>query len=86
MTAIKNGQRPDPAEPYEPESIEVLERSDGKLSLVLRVKIEGRLRRILLSPDALQDFDLSGPEAVKELRRIREAVEALASREHRQNR
>lgn len=86
MTAIKNGYRPKPGEPPEAEIIGVAETRRGKSCLVLQVKIEGRDQELALTFDALQGYGLSGPAAVEELRRIREAVEALASREHRQNR
>ena len=66
-TTIPAGNRyPDPAEPYEPTSVEVCRGSDrSMLDLEIRVNIDGRDRRVLLRLDALANHGLSGPAAVE---------------------
>jgi len=46
-------------------------------ALELQVKIGGRDRKILLRLDALEEFGLSGPAAVEELRKIRRSLDDL---------
>ena len=69
--------KPEPNEPYEPKSIAANKVSGSVRSLVLLVNIEGRDRKISLSIDALEEYGLSGPAAVEELREIRKALEGL---------
>ena len=77
MTAIKNGHRPGPSEPYKPDAVKPILGSDGKKALEPKVSIEGRPRGVLLSPDALEDFGLTGPVAVEELRGVRPELSRL---------
>ena len=60
---------------------------DGKSqALELQVNIEGQDHAVLLALDALNDYGLSGPAAVKELRGIRLALESLGNIVSRLNR
>lgn len=77
MNAIKNGYRPEPAEPRRFDKIERVTGADGRSHLVLQANIEGRLRKFELTADEVQEFGLLGLEVVDEIRRIRIAVEAM---------
>ena len=74
-------ERQGPAEPVKAKIIKV-NRNEGRQpestpSLELQVKIEDQDHDVWLSLDALEENGLSGPAAVEELRRIREALEEL---------
>ncbi len=70
-----------PAEPAKAKIIKVnrneSQRPESTPSLELQVKIEDQDHDVWLSLDALEENGLSGPAAVEELRRIREALEEL---------
>ena len=55
-------------------------RNQSTPSLELQVNIEGRDHVFALPLDALQEYDVSGPAAVEELRQIRVTLERLAEK------
>ncbi|MXY42007.1 MAG: hypothetical protein F4160_05265 [Rhodospirillaceae bacterium] len=70
--------KPGPAELPMAEVVRISGSPKGSPTLELRVNIEGRDRRFLLTLSALEGHGLSGPAAVEELRAIRAALEKIA--------